>query len=38
MSEGYSIGALLLIMNGVLIFVVALLSDQIAALRKERFE
>ena len=38
MQEGYSIGALLLIMNGVLIFVVALLSDQIAALRKERFE
>jgi glycosyltransferase involved in cell wall biosynthesis len=38
MQEGYSIGALLLIMTGVLIFVVALLSDQIAALRKERFE
>lgn len=38
MQEGYSIGALLLMMNGVLIFVMALLSDQIAALRKERFE
>jgi glycosyltransferase involved in cell wall biosynthesis len=37
-SEGYSVGALLLIMTGILIFVVALLSDQIAALRKERFE
>ena len=38
MGEGYSVGALLLIMNGILIFIVALLSDQIAALRKERFE
>jgi hypothetical protein len=37
-QEGYSIGALLLIMNGVLIFIMALLSDQIASLRKERFE
>jgi glycosyltransferase involved in cell wall biosynthesis len=36
--EGYSIGALLLIMTGILIFAVALLSDQIAALRKEKFE
>jgi hypothetical protein len=35
---GYSIGALLLIMTGLLIFAVALLADQIAALRKERFE
>jgi len=38
MREGYSIGALLLILTGVQVFVVALLSDQIAALRKERFE
>lgn len=38
MQAGYSIGALLLLMNGVLIFIMALLSDQIAALRKERFE
>lgn len=38
MKLGYSIGALLLIMTGLLIFVVALLADQIAALRKERFE
>lgn len=38
MREGYSTGALLLLMNGVLIFIMALLSDQIAALRKERFE
>jgi glycosyltransferase involved in cell wall biosynthesis len=35
---GYSIGALILLMTGLLIFAVALLSDQIAALRKERFE
>ena len=38
MNEGYSVGALLLIMTGVLVFGMALLSDQIAALRKERFE
>jgi glycosyltransferase involved in cell wall biosynthesis len=38
MRQGYSIGALLLIMTGILVFSVALLSDQIAALRKERFE
>ncbi|MFP4322244.1 MAG: glycosyltransferase family 2 protein [Anaerolineales bacterium] len=37
-QEGYSIGALLLILTGVQIFIVALISDQIAALRKERFE
>ncbi len=38
LREGYSVGALLLLMTGILIFVMALLSDQIAALRKERFE
>lgn len=38
LQQGYSIGALLLIMNGILIFVMALLGDQIAALRKEKFE
>lgn len=37
-SQGYSVGALLLIVTGIQIAVVALLSDQIAALRKERFE
>lgn len=38
LQEGYSVGALLLLMTGILIFIMALLSDQIAALRKERFE
>jgi hypothetical protein len=36
--RGISIGALLLILTGLLIFMLGLLSDQIADLRKERFE
>jgi hypothetical protein len=36
--RGHSVGALLLLTNGILIFIFALVSDQIAALRKERFE
>jgi glycosyltransferase involved in cell wall biosynthesis len=37
-QRGISIGALLLIVTGLLTFMLGLLSDQIAALRKERFE
>lgn len=37
-QRGISVGALLLIMTGLLTFMIGLLSDQIAALRKERFE
>ncbi|MFC1976012.1 glycosyltransferase family 2 protein [Chloroflexota bacterium] len=36
--RGISIGALLLILTGLLIFMLGLLSDQIADLRKEKFE
>jgi hypothetical protein len=37
-QRGVSVGALLLIVAGLLTFMLGLLSDQIAALRKERFE
>jgi hypothetical protein len=37
-SRGISVGALLLFMTGALIFMLGLVSDQIASLRKERFE
>jgi hypothetical protein len=37
-QRGISVGALLLIVTGILTFMVGLLSDQISALRKERFE
>ncbi len=36
--RGVSVGALLLIVAGLLTFMLGLLSDQISALRKERFE
>jgi glycosyltransferase involved in cell wall biosynthesis len=37
-QRGISVGALLLIITGLLTFMLGLLSDQIAAIRKERFE
>lgn len=37
-ARGISVGALLLILTGLLIFMLGLLSDQISALRKEKFE
>jgi hypothetical protein len=37
-SRGVSVGALLLLVAGLLTFVLGLLSDQIASLRKEKFE
>jgi glycosyltransferase involved in cell wall biosynthesis len=38
MGHGLSIGALLLLITGILLFFFGLLADQIAALRKERYE
>ena len=37
-AQGVSVGALLLILVGVLVFFIGLLVDQVASLRKERFE
>ncbi len=37
-GQGLSIGALLLILTGIVLFFFGLLADQIAALRKERYE
>ncbi len=37
-GQGVSVGALLLILVGVLVFFIGLLVDQVASLRKERFE
>jgi len=36
--RGLTVTALLFLINGILIFLVGLLADQVAEMRKERFE